>query len=282
MIFINEDRCELIANYENSKGIPEEERCTEYEENLGCYILKMNVSHGKINERYSEAKEAREGKYVADGKKLTAIFCMTLGHNITDIESYPLQNEDALIQNFFIRLSVEKRIGVKFGDQQYYLLRKEENKPVELMALPLEVDKRYLERLDDIRSRWLKKVLELERVQVKKQIDELLQEGTKTASKQPKFDYGKEINRRMKVNKKVFLEERMEGYDFREMDLSGAFFFNCSIGNSNFSGANLENVVFIHCEMKNCIFSGAMLNNCRAYYGGTVLNLEDKTRKILS
>lgn len=281
MIFIKEDMCELIASYENSKGIPEEERCTEYEESLGCYILKMNVSRGKINERYSEAKEAREGKYVADGKKLTAILCITLGHNVTDTESYPLQNEDILIQNFFTTVSTQKRIGVKFGEQKHYLLRKEENKAVELMALPLDMDKRYLERLDDIRSRWLKKVLEMERIQVKKQIDELIQAGVKTASKQPKFDYGKEINRRMKINKKVFIEERMEGYDFREVDLSGAFFFNCSIANSNFSGANLENALFIHCEMKDCMFYGAMLNNCRIYYGGTLLNLEDKTRKII-
>ena len=281
MIDLKEEMCELIADYENSKSISEEERCTEYDEILGIYVFKMEISRGKINERYSEAKEAKEGKYVSNGKKITAIFCITLGHNVTDTASYSLREEDILIQNFLNRISPEKKIGVKIGDEKYYLLRKEENKATELLTLPFHVDTRYLERLDEIRSRWLKKVLEIERTRTKQQIEEIIQAGVKTVSKQPKFDYYKEINRRMKVNKKVFMEERMEGYDFREVDLSGAFFLNCSIVNSNFSGANLENALFVHCEMKDCMFYGAMLNNCRVYYGGTMLNLEDKTRKMV-
>lgn len=274
--------CEVIAGYENAKCIPEEERCTEYSTEFGFYVLKMDVGRGKINERYSEAKEAKEGKYTADGKKLTAVFRVNIGHNITDTESYPLQNEEQMICNFIAKDCREKIIGIKFGNETHYLIRQEEGHPLELVSLPLDIDRRYLERLDDTRGRWFKRILELEREQVRAKIDEVIRAGEKTAGKQPKFDYIKEIGRRMKVNRKVFVEERMEGYDFREADLSDALFIGCSITNSNFSGVNLENALFINCEMKNCMFYGAMLNNCRAYFGGTVLNLEDKTRKIIS
>ena len=278
---MKEDMCGIIADYENAKNIPEVNRCTEYSEELGIYVLKFNVSHGLLNERYTEAKEAKDGKYVADGNKLVAVLHVNLGHNAYDKESYPLQDENIMIKTFLEKKCPEKMIGIKFGTDQHFLVRKQENMPPELIALPLDIEKRYLERLDDIRSRWFKKLLELERMQTKEQIDKIIQDGERTAAKQPRFDFSKEINRRMKTNKKVFMEERMEGYDFRGLELSGAFFLNCSLTNSNFSGCNLENALFVNCEMKDCMYYGAMLNNCRAYYGGTVLYMEDKSRKII-
>lgn len=276
------DICKIIADYENLKGMPDSERVTEYCEDLNFYVFKMEVSRGKINERYSEAIEAKEGKYLADGKRITAVFRITLGHNVTDMQSYPLHDEEVMIQDFLKRKTSEKCLGIKFGEELHLLVRKEENQPLELIALPLDIDKRSLERLDDIRCRWYRRLLEYEREQYKEEIEKIIQAGERTGSRQAKFDYAKEINRRMKTNKKVFIEERMEGYDFRETDLSDAIFITCSLSNSNFSGCNLENAIFINCEMNNCMYYGAMLNNCRTYYGGTVLNINDKSRKIVT
>ena len=279
---MNDSMCEIIAAYENRKNLPDEDRCTEYCEDLGFYVLKMDISHAKINERYTGAKEALDGKYFADGRKLVAVLHINLGHNAIDKESYPLSDEDVMIGKFLSKKCPVKMIGIKLGEEACFLIRKQENSAPELLALPMEFDKRYLERLDEIRCRWFSKLCEIERVEIRKEIDELIGEGAITQGKQPKFDYAKEICKRMKTNKKIFIEERMEGYDFREIDLSGALFINCSLTRSNFCGVNLENTVFVNCELKDSLFLGAMLNNCRAYYGGSVINLEDKSRRIVS
>lgn len=57
------------------------------------------------------------------------------------------------------------------------------------------------------------------------------------------------------------MDSRMEGYDFREVDLSNAVFMNCSLIGANFSFVNLENAVFINCNLSNVIWHKAWTNN---------------------
>ncbi len=245
-----EDSCGLIADYENRKNIPPEDRCTEYQPEFGFYVLKMDISKGKFNERLAEAREAAKGQYAPDGKKMKAFVRVQLGQSnvFSEAETYPLSEEEAILQSFTGRDSIDKKLGIMIGDIQYYLIRKHENEPYEMMGLPFGEDARILERLDDMRSHWYKKLLEMERAATNYKMQELILMGEQTSPKQ-KFNYVKEIERRMKNCRKYFVEERMEGYDFRYTDLSGAIFMLCSLNNSNFAGVNLEGAMFVNCEM---------------------------------
>lgn len=279
---MNNDMCDVIAQYENAKGFTEEERCTEYMSEFGSYVFRMDVSRGKIMERYSEAKESTEGKYLADGKKIIAVFQITLAHNVKDSSSFPLQNEEIMMQEYFNKKTYEKMLGIKYEDNIYYLIRQQKDCFPELIGLPMALETRLLERLDEIRNRWFKRILEEERLNHQKQINEIISAGERTSKKQENFNFLREITKRMKTNKKVFIEEHMEGYDFREVDLSDAIFISCILTNSNFSGCNMENAVFVNCTMNDCMYYGAMLNNCRAMYGGKILYMDEKIRKDIN
>ncbi len=85
--------------------------------------------------------------------------------------------------------------------------------------------------------------------------------GAKMERKQPLIQYTKEIKKKMGLCKKFFVDTRMEGYDFREVDLSNAVFVNCSLIGANFSFVNLENAVFVNCNLTNVIWHKAWTNN---------------------
>lgn len=85
--------------------------------------------------------------------------------------------------------------------------------------------------------------------------------GARMERKQPLVQFTKEIKKKMGICKKFFMDSRMEGYDFREVDLSNAVFMNCSLIGANFSFVNLENAVFINCNLSNVIWHKAWTNN---------------------
>lgn len=85
--------------------------------------------------------------------------------------------------------------------------------------------------------------------------------GARMERKQPLVQFTKEIKKKMGICKKFFMDSRMEGYDFREVDLSNAVFMNCSLIGANFSFVNLENAVFINCNLSNVIWYKAWTNN---------------------
>lgn len=85
--------------------------------------------------------------------------------------------------------------------------------------------------------------------------------GARMERKQPLIQFTKEIKKKMGICKKFFMDSRMEGYDFREVDLSNAVFMNCSLIGANFSFVNLENAVFINCNLTNVIWHKAWTNN---------------------
>ncbi len=85
--------------------------------------------------------------------------------------------------------------------------------------------------------------------------------GARMERKQSLVQFTKEIKKKMGICKKFFMDSRMEGYDFREVDLSNAVFMNCSLIGANFSFVNLENAVFINCNLTNVIWHKAWINN---------------------
>lgn len=277
---MSENKCELIADYEESHSIPYGERVTEYDENLKRNVFRIDVDSSMINERYIAASEAKNGKNMPDGNAITVVTAKSIGHNIFDYAKFSPKNEDNFLREFYEIETSEKKIGVSIGNSEYYLIHKREDSAYAMLNLDLSCDMRTLEKLDNTRTRWFKQLCEFERIRIKKDIDDIIAKGERT-SKQERFDFKKEISKRMTTNNKFFFEERMESYDFRQVDLSNSFFFNCILDGSNFSGVNLQNATFINCSLTDCMFEGAFLNNCKSYNGGTLLNIEDWTRTIV-
>ena len=278
-----EDKCGIIADYENLQDMPYKERCTEYSEGFGMYVFKLDLRQDKINERFAEAKSYLEGRVLANGKKLIAVFSKTIAGNIQDTARYQMASEKEMLRLFWDTDAQEKKLGVQIGEDIYMLLRKERGYPVELLTLPFGLcEERYMERLDFTRNRWLGMLTKLKDEETELQIKRTAEvAGGALERKQPEFPYTKEIKKRMTACEKLFREERMEGYDFRETDLQGAVFLNCRLANSNFSGVNLEDAFFVNCNLEGCLWYGANLNNCIAYAKGEKLQLKERIRTNL-
>lgn len=278
-----ENRCSIIAEYENAKNIPDTERCTEYVEEFGTYMFRLDVSQGRITSRHAAAKAYLEGRVMADGKKVTAIFRKTITGNIQDAAKYTLKQEEEMLQEFYGTDAVEKKLGVCIGEEEYMLLRKgkEPLAPPEMLSLPFALqDARYMERLDELRSRWYIKLVRMDYERQAVNLREAIEaSGSSRERMQSSFNYTKEIKVRMKSCDKVFMAERMEGYDFREVDLQNAIFIGCQLANSNFAHCNMENVFFFQCDLTDCDWYGAFLNGCTAYYGGELVQMQEFTRK---
>lgn len=278
---MKKDMCEVIAEYENVHNIPAEERCTEYSTDFGFYIFKLDVDKIKINERYSGAKEDAEGTFVSDGRRMSVVLSATAAA-ASDESSYvmeaDLQDEDRIITEFINTDARKKKLGLKIGEDTYYVLYQQKGSSVELLNLPFDSKTRYMARIDSARCRWLSKISATERSMINARIREITA-GVAGMPEQSE-GYRAEINARMRTVKSVFRNEEMSGYDFRGMDLTNAVFLFCRLTNANFSGCVLLNATFVGCEMPGCMFYGAELCGCRAYFNGVVLNLEDKSRHV--
>lgn len=100
---------------------------------------------------------------------------------------------------------------------------------------------------------------------LEEQTKELLNiSGSKLSPKQEKYNYARELKRKMK-SCHILKDEQMEEFDFRTIPLNDCIFLNCNLKNANFSYVNLESVSFINCNMEGTIFYGAQLNGCVRY-----------------
>ena len=131
-----ENKCEIIADYENLTNMPFQKRCTEYSTDFGMYVFKLDCTQDVIGERYAEAKSYQEGRIVANGKKLIAVFAKTIAGNIQDISRYQLSSDLDMLRLFQETDAVEKKLGIEIGDEIYMLLRQEAEYPVEMLTLP--------------------------------------------------------------------------------------------------------------------------------------------------
>lgn len=279
---MEENKCEVIADYENLTDLPYQKRCTEYSTAFGIYVFKLDCTQEMIARRYVEAKSYLEGRITATGKKLVAVFSKTITGSIQDTAHYQLSAELDMLRLFRETEAVEKKLGVEIGSETYMLLRKEEAGPVEMITLPFGLcEERYMERLDFIRSRWMRQLTVWAEEEHNEQIKRTVELGERLQGKQESFPYAREIKKRMESCERIFREQRMEGYDFRETDLQNAIFLNCKLAHSNFSGVNLENAVFVNCDLTGCLWYGSMLNHCAVYAKGELLWMADRNRTYI-
>ena len=113
----------VIAEYENMHDIQEEDRCTEYNTDFGFYIFKMSVDRFQINERFAEAKEAKEGNFISDGRKVCAV--LAVPSDSDKRLEVDLADEDIIIAEFINTDVRDKKLGIKFGEDTYYVLHQQ-------------------------------------------------------------------------------------------------------------------------------------------------------------
>lgn len=185
----------------------------------------------------------------------------TMSHNIKDCAKF--WNEADAVR-CFIELEGMRRLGFKFGeceDNMFFLVADRQNEPqliAEGMADGKEAQK--------LRERMLLTLSFEFQKQAAQEAQRLLEMASApTAGRSGRINFKKEIAKRMQVCKKTFRNCRMEGYDFRDIDLSDSIFVNCFLSNSNFSGCNLQNAVFINCKLDGTTWQNAYLNNAFLY-----------------
>lgn len=196
-----------------------------------------------------------------------------LKHNISDRACF-VSDKDALDR--FLYMEGNRRIGVidAAGTEQM-LLELHGNCMPELCVLKV-TDTALCNQLHSIREKWLITCTEWYRKQCGQEVKKILdQAASPTSMRQEKINFKKEIMKRMTSCRKIFLNHRMDGYDFRDISLDDAIFINCSLIGSNFSHVNLQNTIFVNCKLDGCVWYGAFMNNAFVYQADKPLELEN-------
>ena len=121
-------------------------------------------------------------------------------------------------------------------------------------------------------ARIQQKILLKERELEKERTEHLLESAGSKYEKKQNFSWMRAVKKKMET-RKVFIDKRMEDYDFREIDVSETIFYNCSLCRANFSHVNIENTLFINCDITGAIFY-------KAHTAGTaVISCESKSLK---
>lgn len=262
---MDDEKIELIALYEKEHNIPEVNRYTEYVEEYSCYMNKLGIAPEFIEKRYQEALAEKKSKEALD-PSCVLLLEVTMAHNMKDVAKFSLDNVDNMLQQFFDGKYKERKIGYKEKD----------NEPVYLLSYREGFDYPEILSPDDtehinLRQEWFIKIIELKNKALVEDTKNIISRAESSLSaKQERFNYDKEIKKKMRVNKKIFLNERMEGYDFRTIDLDGAIFINCYLKDCNFAHVNMQNVVFVNCDLTGAIYLGAVLNNVYSITGSPV------------
>lgn len=253
---MTDEKIELISAYEVEHRIPEINRYTELVGSIN--VLKPGISPDFVNKRYEEAFAEKKEQQELDPDTIL-ILEITLDHNLKDIARYSVNNIDKLLKDFYFSDKAARRIGIKKRDSDTVFLL-ELRKGVEYPEL---VNMNLDSHLEGIRYEWIKKLFEIKNEDLITETKQLLARADSPySSKQSPFDFEKAIKKKMQTKDKIFLNERMEGYDFRSVDLEDGLFVNCYLQKANFSGCNMQNVLFINCDIDEAIFLGAMTNNC--------------------
>lgn len=260
----NIDRVEVIATYENKRNLPEIIRYTEYKAEDDCYVLKLGIGEQFIQRRYEEAlqpfQEEKEKK-----SSLVGILEVTLEHNMKDIGTYSMDNRYQMIRDFFTNKRRIKRVGVQYQKMEpiYLLFLDSKKEYPAFIDLPFDIlNDRQLKELEHYRCEWFIWYVQLKEQSIIEETQNIIHQATSTLSpKQSPFHYEKEIKKRMEQKKKIFINKRMENFDFRSVDLSGAIFIHCVLCNANFAHVNLCDTLFVNCDLQGAVYLGATLNN---------------------
>lgn len=262
---MDDEKIELIATYEISHNIPNVNRYTEYVEEYNCNMNKLGIAPEFIDRRYQEALNEKKAKEALD-PACVLVLEVTMSHNLKDVAKFTLDNADNMLEQFYNSSYKERKVGYKEKDKEpVYLLSYRENHEYPEILSPDDIEH------INLRQKWFIKVIELKNKSLMEDTKNIIARANSSlAAKQDKFNYDKEIKKRMQINKKVFMNERMEGYDFRTIDLDGAIFINCFLKNCNFAHVNMQNVCFINCVLDGAIYLGAVLNNAYSISGSPV------------
>lgn len=259
---MTDKKAEIIHEYEEMKNIPMDFRYTEYVESYESYMIKMGLDPEKIEDRYNLALLAKAQK---SEDKFQGIMEITLQHNIPDTAEYALKNINAMFDDFLYRDEKVRKIGIKMnGMEPVYLLKIRDTDILpEYIFIPENLPN--IDYLKKIQHEWFVKTVYVREHKLEEQTKELLNiSGSKLSPKQEKYNYARELKRKMK-SCHILKDEQMEEFDFRTIPLNDCIFLNCNLKNANFSYVNLESVSFINCNMEGTIFYGAQLNGCVRY-----------------
>lgn len=264
MLSNSTDQAEVIAAYENKRNLPEVVRYTEYKAEEDCYILKLGIGEQFIQKRYEEAlRHLQEDKQKSLDK--VGILEVTLEHNMKDVNVYSMDNIHKMVEDFFISKRRIKRMGIQYKEKEpiYILFLDSKNEYPIFIDLPFNiVNDKQLRELEHYRCEWFIWYVQLKEKSIIEETQNIINKATSSLSaKQPAFHYEREIKKRMKQNKKVFINERMENFDFRSVDLSGAIFIQCVLCHANFAHVNMCDTLFINCDLQGAVYLGATLNN---------------------
>lgn len=262
---MDDEKIELIAAYEIAHNIPDVNRYTEYVEEHNCNMNKLGIAPEFIDRRYQEALNEKKTKEALD-PACVLVLEVTMSHNLKDVAKFTLDNVDNMLEQFYNSSYKERKVGYKEKDKDpVYLLSYRENHEYPEILSPDDIEH------INLRQKWFIKVIELKNKNLMEDTKNIIARANSSLSaKQDKFNYDKEIKKRMQINKKVFMNERMEGYDFRTVDLDGAIFINCFLKDCNFAHVNMQNVCFINCTLDGAIYLGAVLNNAYSIIGSPV------------
>ena len=194
------------------------------------------------------------------------------GHHLTD-RAELFQETEALER--FLSLEGVRRLGVRCGREVAFLLQATDQELPELLPLQ-ETNPKLLLVLHEMREQLLVNAMQQSLKRCEQETRQLLENASApTARRQKKINFEKEINKRMQSSKKVFFNQRMEGFDFRKINLEAAIFINCSLSNSNFSNVNLQHAIFVNCQLEDTVWYGAFLNNAFVYQANQVVALKE-------
>lgn len=258
---MGDEKVELIVAYEIAHNIPDINRYTEYVDEYSCNMYKLGIAPEFIEKRYNEALEEKRIKDTLD-PECVLVLEVTMSHNMKDVSKFTLDNVDRMIEQFYNSTYKERRIGYKNkGEEPVYLFSYRENHEYPDI---ISDDFKHINLIQE----WFIKIVELKNSKLIEDTKNIIARADSSlAPKQDRFNYNKEIRKRMQINKKVFINERMEGYDFRSIELEGAIFINCYLKDCNFAHVNMQNVCFVNCDLSGVIYLGAMLNNVYSITG---------------
>lgn len=254
-------KTELVSEYEKKHNIPEDDRLMTYIAQYGCYMQKIGVTEEEIEERYQIA--LREYENEEKRKLMIGVYTSTGKHNLKDISRYASKNFDNMINSFFADEFVKKELGVENDGTYYHLLTYRNDSEYPEMEVIPDCDIR--DNLINLQREWFLKLVDLSKELLLKQTKEVAEMSGYIAPKQ-RINYTREIKKIISQKKCIF-DARLDGYDFREVDCSNMFFYNCNFNDANFAHCNLQNTVFVNCKLDNAIFYGANTNGCIKTYG---------------
>jgi hypothetical protein len=268
----------LVGKYEDENNILMTERYTEYLEDFSTYLLKKNVNLVEVEDLLERLKNNETGsmKEAPQNDKIVYYIEMLLQYNQTDTSYFTVTNlrtEENMLKEFYALNVKKKTLGIKCNDESKIALIQQsetQDQPTCILLSKSNI------QFHEISMRLLQKLLSIYVSDIKAQAARAIEESeNKFTGKQPKPNYKREIQKKMCTSKKVFLDCRMEGYDFREINLQGAMFINCILNRANFSGCNMEDTFFLDCELVDAMFYKANLNNVKIYHADKIVPATD-------